>query len=224
MGGLIGYEHNPSSCHPLFTSVQHIRFPKHFQDQPDDVPRCKGFALITLSSLEQVNALTERWPWQRQVGPAPSDCSPLAHEAFKFGFRTLPQVRWATLNERYKSYQQLLLDQAATKESLQVPFIESPQQPKRNRTSLIEVNAPASGSKSRAETSSRTTTDSFYPHDCLVFVRNVHPETNKTTLRSFFSLAFTGTTVVLPPGDGLDYVDFNKHMNTVSIAQHERKC
>ena len=53
-----------------------------------------------------------------------------------------------------------------------------------------------------------------YPPNCLVFVRNVHPETNKTTLRALFSAALSEGGEDLPP-DGIDYVDFTKGLDAV---------
>ena len=48
-----------------------------------------------------------------------------------------------------------------------------------------------------------------YPPGCLVHVRHVHPETNKTTLRKLFAKASSEDDA------GIDYVDFNKGMITV---------
>lgn len=79
---------------------------------------------------------------------------------------------------------------------------------------------PASPAKPETlrEESSRvvTTLASPYPLGCLLFVRNVHPETNKTTLKTLFSSGLTAGGAeggVLP--EGIDYVDFNKGMDSV---------
>ncbi|KDQ64102.1 hypothetical protein JAAARDRAFT_27728 [Jaapia argillacea MUCL 33604] len=61
-----------------------------------------------------------------------------------------------------------------------------------------------------------------YPPNCLLFVRNVHPSTNKTTLRTLFSRTLTasaqnGSDESKAGGgdtDGLDYVDFTKGMDS----------
>ena len=42
----------------------------------------------------------------------------------------------------------------------------------------------------QTQTQTQTTPSSPYPFDCLVLVRNVHPGTNKTTLKSLFAQAF----------------------------------
>ncbi|KAJ3510064.1 hypothetical protein NLJ89_g4883 [Agrocybe chaxingu] len=60
---------------------------------------------------------------------------------------------------------------------------------------------------------------SRYPSGCLVFVRNVHPETNKTTLKTFFSQAWK--LVMTHTGGGsenaLDYIDYTKNLDTCHI-------
>ena len=52
-----------------------------------------------------------------------------------------------------------------------------------------------------------------------MFVRNVHPETNKTTLRSLFLHARgpTGIEVGKKDDDGLDYLDYTKGMDCVCV-------
>jgi xRRM domain len=54
--------------------------------------------------------------------------------------------------------------------------------------------------------------ETWFPFGCLVFVRNVHPGTNKTTLRKFFGQAFPGD----EGGNCIDYVDFQKGLDNVS--------
>ena len=41
-------------------------------------------------------------------------------------------------------------------------------------------------------------------------MRNIHPDTNKTTLKSLFAQAFQD-------GSSLDYVDFSRGMDTVRV-------
>ncbi|KAH8118815.1 hypothetical protein DFH11DRAFT_1740752 [Phellopilus nigrolimitatus] len=63
-----------------------------------------------------------------------------------------------------------------------------------------------------------------YPTDCLVFVKNVHLETNKTTLRSLFTHALGG--VASGAADAIDYVDYNKGLDScllrLTAPQHAR--
>ena len=51
-----------------------------------------------------------------------------------------------------------------------------------------------------------------YPRRCLVFIRHIHPETNKTTLRTLLSRAYGSDTT----GKELDYVDYTKGLDSVS--------
>ncbi|THU99690.1 hypothetical protein K435DRAFT_937988 [Dendrothele bispora CBS 962.96] len=66
-----------------------------------------------------------------------------------------------------------------------------------------------------------------YPTSCLVFVKNVHPSTNKTTLKKLFGRGFEGFGGAVDGeegsaggagevggGGGVDYVNFNKGMDT----------
>ncbi|KAG6373737.1 hypothetical protein JVT61DRAFT_5877 [Boletus reticuloceps] len=80
-----------------------------------------------------------------------------------------------------------------------------------------EDNKPDAFPHPKSQMQTKTTPSSPYPFDCLVFVRNVHSGTNKTTLKSLFGQAFQdqdqdGTRPT--PTMGLDYVDFTKGMDT----------
>jgi xRRM domain len=64
--------------------------------------------------------------------------------------------------------------------------------------------------------------NSAYPPGCLVFIRNVHPETNKTTLRNLFLHAREETVESGDSGgkkdeDGIDYLDYTKGMDCVCL-------
>lgn len=60
-----------------------------------------------------------------------------------------------------------------------------------------------------------------YPPDCLIFVKNLHLGTNKTTLKSLFGRAFTdegGSSTFSTSGGEIDYVDYQKGMESVSTV------
>ncbi|KAI0717963.1 hypothetical protein C8Q72DRAFT_789418 [Fomitopsis betulina] len=182
-------------------AVQRIWLPPHAHDKPEDIPKCKGFALITLSSPEQAAELTRRWPWNvRLVDLHGVADIPEAQEAIKFGFRTMLRASWDELQEEYLAYRQTIMDALAYVEQENGNAADDPE------AVFEEPAVPPAPSH-------LPTTDlwSLYPQGCLVFVRNIHPETNKTTLRALFSQAFTGSEV---SGAGLDYVDFSKGMDT----------
>lgn len=206
-----------SSSTPTMPFVQRISFPRHFQDQPHDIPKCKGFALITLFSPELAKILVDSWPWQRRSAAHFDVHSSLAHDAQRFGFRALSKVRWDALNDVYLSYRQSILDQISATEDHEIsssrpiePPAEDVVQTADATTSIVpELKLLVSG---------QTTLESLYPRNCLVFARNVRPDTNKTTLRSLFSPAFLAPELELPPGEGIDYVDYNRHITTVSTV------
>lgn len=56
-----------------------------------------------------------------------------------------------------------------------------------------------------------------FPVGCLMFLKNIHPQTNKTTIKELLSraLADHAGTGVLQDGSGVDYVDYQKNMDTV---------
>jgi hypothetical protein len=66
----------------------------------------------------------------------------------------------------------------------------------------------------QTQTQTQTTPSTLYSFDCVIFVHNVHPGTNKTTLKSLFAQVFQDQdgSAHTPTAAGLDYVDFNKGM------------
>lgn len=196
----------PETQVPLFHRVQSIILPSHQQDGPNDVPQCKGFGLVILSDSDDVDKLLRTWPWNSQFNTIPSD-SQTIREAAKFGLRTLPKGRWEELKEEYLGYQRRNLDElvAFNDGTANVPSTEDFSRPKSVPEPIqIDVFDPSPG------TPAPTTLDSPYPLSCLVFVRNIHPETNKTTLRKLFSAAFDESSA-----NSLDYVDYVKGADTV---------
>jgi hypothetical protein len=55
--------------------------------------------------------------------------------------------------------------------------------------------------------------DAHFPQGCLILVRNVHPRTNKSTLKALLGNVLVGRELA---ADGVDYVDYTKGMDTVS--------
>ncbi|KAJ7633166.1 hypothetical protein FB45DRAFT_695804, partial [Roridomyces roridus] len=168
--------------------IQAVTLPPHHTDDPKDEPKLKSFALITFADSADVETLLTAWPWDRQRQNHTED-SPDASEAVKFGFRVLSKARWEELNAEYLRYRtQLLADINGAEEPVASP--EEPAPPVDEQPAL--------------------TVDSPFPPNCLVFVRHVHPESNKTTLRKFLAQAAKAK-------DAIDYVDFNKGMDTCYI-------
>ncbi|KAL4081447.1 hypothetical protein V8B97DRAFT_27979 [Scleroderma yunnanense] len=194
---------------PCSILVQNVTLPPHHQDIPGDIPKCRGYALVTLSTTEQRDTLLDKWPWTRRLVNVDDDSGiSEIREARKFGFRTISKTRWDQLNEEYVAYRQKLVDEAV--ESNRRAFPHRPD---------MSAHMPSEDEKSLALESCpdaavlETTYASSYPYGCLVFVRHVQPETNKTTLKALFSKSFAraGQT------SGLDYVDFNKGMDSCHL-------
>jgi hypothetical protein len=134
-------------------------------------------------------------------------------EAHKYGLRAITKARWDALNEEYLVRKQSLVDEVTRVETeMHHPDQGTPDHERNEATARPHPHP-------QTQTQTQTMPSSPYPFDCLVFVRNVHPGTNKTTLKSLFTQAFqdqhgsahTHTTA------GLDYVDFSKGMDTVRV-------
>ena len=195
--------------------IQGISLPRHHQDKPEDLPKCKGFALVTFRDTNDVEMLLAEWPW-RKAGHVPNPIKSRAepatdtsvssamqqHEAQKFGFRVTTKSQWEHLNQEYLTYRLQLLDELAREEA------ETLQPPTRIQAEPPAVPVAPQPARAREPLKPSLDASAPYPTGCLVFIRHVHPETNKTTLRKLFSHA-------LEAADSIDYVDFNKGMDTV---------
>ncbi|KAH9939959.1 hypothetical protein B0H21DRAFT_583441 [Amylocystis lapponica] len=184
--------------------VQSILLPAHHQDKPDEHPKCKGFALVTLENTEHVELLLNKWPWSpRRTDLSDMGDTTLVHDAIKFGFRTLSKARWDALKEEYLTHRQRLLDDIAHAEDEEHAYTNQYMDAQSQAAPIAVAPTLSLPPKPAFDLSAP------YPPGCLVYVRNVHAETNKTTLRTLFSQAFS-----VQSTEGLDYVDFNKGMET----------
>ena len=190
--------------------VQCVTLPPHYLDKPGDTPKCKGYALVTFSTKSHVDAVLRAWPWRRhRVLGGDGDASPVVREAHKYGLRAISKVRWDALNEEYLLYKQSLVGEVARTQT-QIPH---PGEDAIEREHGESPTFPDSHPETETEAKTQTTPYSPYPFGCLVFVRNIHPDTNRTTLKSLFAQAFQD-------GSSLDYVDFNRGMDTVRVRLH----
>jgi hypothetical protein len=219
----------PSSEAP-YSKIQHISFPRHHRDQPNSIPTCKGFALVTLSSLQDANFLLEKWPWDTaskkpypKEQEADTSYSHTLHDAVKFGFRSISKERWEGLKAEYLLFRQQLVEEMNEFQEQErsiwrhtqgtsakpIPNIEQTIAP--SETGQIPSKAAPRGASLIHATSS-------YPSGCLVFVRNLHSQTNKTTLRALFAQAWKdndGKPSSRKSDDGIDYLDYMKGMDSV---------
>ena len=169
---------------------------------------------MTFSGTSSASALLEAWPWDRETfGRTCGENVEAAWEgASRFGFRALSRGRWDQLQEQYMTYQQKLLDQIKSSFHPSLALLDP------EATSFPPVHDESSHNRSslpgQPGESAGQPQSVWYPPSCLIFVRNVHEETSKTILRTLFARR------VFPEpsaahSDGLDYVDYNKGMDSV---------
>jgi hypothetical protein len=214
---------DPSASSPT-ARIESIVLPSHHLDKPGDVPKCKGFALITFSRAEDAEALLAAWPWSSADSKHESSSAPV-QDCIKSGFRCMLKREWDRRKEEYLIHRQQILDQIATTDSRQAErqtaaLAEAPN----DNSDAYVYSTPVAGMKAKPANPA-TQLWSPYPRDCLVFVRHVHPQTNKTTLRTLFSAAFKqadSQESSKDPNECIDYVDFTKGMDTVCIVLSHR--
>ena len=187
-----------------FDAIQDVKLAPPSDVEGEFKRAFKGFAFVTFSSNEFVEQLVNDWPWfpanrsVRSLNGAPTSAPPDFTEAQKYGMRAITKARWEGLRDEYFAYRAQLLNvvhEEARKFGTNV-------QPK---PGIAEQGRPTSGS----DGPSNSTGQQDYPRGCLIVAKNIHMETNKTTLRKLFSSA------VGVSQDVLDYVDFNKGMDSV---------
>jgi hypothetical protein len=176
--------------------MQSITFPSHHSDRPGDIPRFKGFAFIVLSDLKDARSFCSSWPWDHSgAQPKAAQEDKGSSEAHQTGFRSLALSKWIELRDEYLDYQARLLDIAREPPPLN-PLKEDNHLP--GRSSIPPPKLPSENTE-------------WYPRGCLVFVKHIHPETNKTTLRKLFHQFTSGS-----EGDCVDYLDYQKGVDSVS--------
>ncbi|KAF9562465.1 hypothetical protein CPC08DRAFT_796897 [Agrocybe pediades] len=209
------------------TRVQSISFPRHHNDQPDSYPSIKGFAIVTLSRKSDVQLLLEEWPWDSSVERGKGSTkphkdqnrqSPDQVDARKSGFRCLTKSRWEELKVEYLLYRQQLIEELAAEDEVQ-PILLPPRSSGPCLSVVKSDTATRPEERQAKPEESRLTNNihagSPFPSGCLVFVRHVHPETNKTTLRTLFSQAWDKASS--QDAEKLDYMDYSKGLDSCYI-------
>jgi len=192
-----------------FDVIQDVRPPPPPDSEVEAKRAFRGSAFVTLSSVGLVKQLLEDWPWPPGNRPAhvangvPAPASADVTDARKYGVRVITKCRWEELRDEYLAYRIQLLNTIHEEE-------RKPGATIRSEPGTVEPVL----SSSVSDGLSHSAVPQDYPRGCLVFARNIHTETNKTTLRKLFSSA------VGFPQDVLDYVDFNKGMNSVSLEYY----
>lgn len=112
-----------------YRGIQHIVFPPHHQDPPDTIPKCKGFALVTLTDPSAISHLLAHFPYHNSSAPVAAeeeeddnddDNVPEELEARKAGFRALSMERWEALQSEYVEYRDALLRHVAASSSISI--------------------------------------------------------------------------------------------------------
>ena len=147
--------------------VRCVTLPPHYLDKPGDVPRCKGYALVTFLTKSHVDAVLCAWHWKRhRVLCGDGDASPVVREAHKHGLRMISKARWDALNEEYLVYKQSLVDEVA-RTQIQ---IHHPGEDTTKHERALPHPHPETENETETEAQTQTTLYSSYPFGCLVFV------------------------------------------------------
>ncbi|KAF9498896.1 hypothetical protein BDN71DRAFT_1384863 [Pleurotus eryngii] len=213
--------------------IQSITLPPHHFDKQGSTPKFKGFAFVVFSALEDANTLLTRWPWERHSDEEKQDfhlhigtsTTEGEREARRFGLRALSQARWNELKEEYLSYRSTLIERVCDDDGAvpnippsvvppapAVPASVPPSDSADATPTTLPLPAPPENSPA-TPSCPHPSLDDPYPYGCLVFVRNIHPATNKTTLRALFSSVFEDKEDK-DTREAIDYVDFNKGMDS----------
>lgn len=216
--------------------IQRIYFPPHYQDPPDAQPKCKGFALLTFSEPSVASHFLAYFPYHRTPENKGSvidsanpnndhdEPSPEELEARKAGFRTLSKERWEALQSEYVQYRDALLHRIAT-----APSSAPPRASASAPATVPDLPSPSPDDDNVPESDPRPSTTTSepsplliprcypYPPGCVIFVRHVPTDTNKTALRARFSalLAEDGSNNESTATAALDYVDYTKGLDSV---------
>lgn len=170
---------------------------------------------MTLSSSNAVDSILKQWLWERHSSKG-VDEGRRHKAAVESGLRTLSKRKWEKLKEEYLLYQQRLLSEAAKNPNR----ASAPQVSKRagdddDENRRIKTSQPLAHFTS--DTQIAPPPQTTYPLNCLVFVKNIQPDTNKTTLKKLFSVAFEDS-------EGqIDYVDYTKGLDTVCQSRNLQK-
>ena len=202
------------------TPVQGISFPPHRDDSPSaSAPiKCKGFAFVVLDQASQIDALLASWPWNRLGGDDLSSNhipkTKFADDALESGLRCLSMRQWEKLRSEYQTLQQSLLKKTlALNEQVRIPILPSTSTKSSvlpsSRNDDTITSRKSMPEKSVMSSTPPTVHKTSYPLNCLVIIKNIHPETNKTTLRTLFSKAINKDLTVI------DYVYYNKGLDSV---------
>ncbi|KAG8783864.1 hypothetical protein FRC12_019279 [Ceratobasidium sp. 428] len=181
--------------------------------------RFRGQAFVVFSTVEIAQAFCERWIWNpvetsrdaaRSSGSASGkwDTEDAVAAATSTGFRSITKARWDQLKSEYLAHQARVLKQNL-KSGRRPPVHNGPQSAPSIPPTQSQTPIPSPTALPKPPRAARPPP---FPPGILVFVRRLHPETNKTTLKTLFGRAF-------PDGknDAIEYLDFQKGIDSAHI-------
>ncbi|KAL1725620.1 hypothetical protein EV714DRAFT_287780 [Schizophyllum commune] len=193
------------------TRVAYITSPTGPHDRPRGPSKCRGYALVTLLDVNDAAKLVEAYPWRSRPSTTESEGTDPRSEAARFGLRALSKARWDKLQAEYQERKARVMEEIAAYEDAQLAGIVHQTDTHERASSAQREAAPPEITTTTPATSSGPALDASapYPYGCLIFVRGVHVETNKTTLKTLFGRAVAG--------EGIDYVDYAKGMDSCHL-------
>ncbi|KAF8759972.1 hypothetical protein RHS01_01403 [Rhizoctonia solani] len=190
--------------------VNPITEPSLINPQPG---RFRGQAFVVFATYELAQTFCKRWVWNAPHGTG-SDKQPEFKSGNQWnkeaaevtakssGFRSLSKPQWDKLKAEYLEHQARILKQG-------------PRRPKTDKrcndsTSDTAVPIPAPARPPRQAPAPRQVESRPppFPPGILVFVKRIHPETNKTTLKNLFTRGAP---------NGVEYIDFQKGIDSAHV-------
>ncbi|KAG9083059.1 hypothetical protein FS749_006328 [Ceratobasidium sp. UAMH 11750] len=213
----LAHTSHPNEQHPESQVVQDVFVPAAepaIVERPlDTTQRFRGQAFVVFSTLELAQAFSKRWTWDLptrsngalDLGKQTAgnwNTGDAVTAAMASGFRSITKARWDKLKSEYLDHQTRVLRQ--NPKSKRRP----PTHDEQSTSSLAQAPVPSTTHPKP----SRATHPPPFPPGILVFVRRLHPETNKTTLKTLFGHAFPDGL-----GDNIEYLDFQKGVDSAHI-------
>ncbi|KAF8681412.1 hypothetical protein RHS04_02935 [Rhizoctonia solani] len=175
--------------------------------------RFRGQAFVVFATYELAQTFCKRWVWNAPHGTG-SDKQPEFKSGNQWnkeaaevtaessGFRSLSKPQWDKLKAEYLEHQARILKQG-------------PRRPKTDKrcndsTSDTAVPIPTPARPPRQAPAPRQVESRPppFPPGILVFVKRIHPETNKTTLKNLFTRGAP---------NGVEYIDFQKGIDSAHV-------
>ncbi|KAG8889656.1 hypothetical protein FRB98_003459 [Tulasnella sp. 332] len=173
--------------------------------------KCRGFAFVVCGTVEEAEQALRLWSWDGISNRLSAVSKESVNDVdVKTDMEIVAaKARWTELKEEYFERRQQILALNS----------ESWTRPASDRLAHVDsipartIAAPIIAALVTKPLAKPSVHDSF-PRGCLLFVRNLHPETNKTTLKKLLNQAFGSTS---SDGSELTYVDFTKGVDTCHI-------